>query len=54
MLFTKLELDIMSLAHVPEKDRRLFAVYGGRAAEPDRRQFWPADRRSQEITKYRW
>src|SRR2546426_12808478 len=23
MLFTKLELDIMSLAHVPEKDRRL-------------------------------
>src|SRR5207247_3833465 len=27
MLFTKLELDIMSLAHVPEKDRSLFSVY---------------------------
>src|SRR5207245_5628659 len=27
MLFTKLELDIMSLAHVPEKERRLFSVY---------------------------
>ena len=27
MLFTKLELDVMSLANVPEKDRRLFSVY---------------------------
>jgi len=27
MLFTKLELDIMSLAHVPEKERILFSVY---------------------------
>src|SRR5216684_2161749 len=27
MLFTKLELDIMSLADVPEQERKLFAVY---------------------------
>ena len=27
MLFRKLELDIMSMANVPEKERRLFAVY---------------------------
>ena len=36
MLFTKLELDIMSLAHVPEKERRLFSVYADELQNPAR------------------